>query len=650
MHRKLGNQLLALPRRGKQAILFSADIVILWFALWAAFALRLEVWHVPVPVLLKLATLAPFLAFPIFVRLGLYRAIIRYVGLYALLAIVKAIVLYSILLAASVYLLGFAGVPRSIAPIQGLIAMLLVGGSRVLARHWLISSQRAIEHRPRNRCLIYGAGSAGIQLATALAHSHEFLPVGMIDDDPVLHRSHISNYTVYSPHELPELIERLQVQDILIAIPSASQQRRKEIVTLLETLPVKILILPGVAALAQGKFTVSDLREIDIEDLLGRDPVLPNPKLIGATITGKSVMVTGAGGSIGAELCVQILMLSPKRLVLYELNEFALYQIEKSLHELSSKLPLAALDIHPILGSVCNSSRLKAVMSRFGVETVFHAAAYKHVPMVEMNPVEGVFNNVIGTWRCAEAARSTGVSTFVLISTDKAVRPTNTMGASKRLAEMVLQGLAATNHYKTCFTMVRFGNVIGSSGSVIPLFRDQLKKGGPLTVTDPEITRYFMTIPEAAQLVIQAGAMATGGEVFLLEMGEPIKILELAKRMIQLSGMSIKDDNTPDGDIEITFTGLRPGEKLYEELLIDPNAMATAHPRIMRAKETFPSWQQLEGVLTSLLYAVDHNDSDEIRTILACTVDGFEPQCGNIDLTRQRQSVPLKEFYLVSPT
>jgi FlaA1/EpsC-like NDP-sugar epimerase len=424
---------------------------------------------------------------------------------------------------------------------------------------------------------------------------------------------------------------------VLLAIPSSSRQRRNAIIAELESLPLLVRTLPGLAELAQGKVSINDLRDIDIEDLLGRDPVPPNPALLGANITAKAVMVTGAGGSIGTELCRQILEQSPSDIVLYELNEFALYQIEQELVTRKARLPHCKTRIWPLLGSVCDEARLTQVLTQFHIETLFHAAAYKHVPMVERNPGQGAINNVIGTWRCAQAALQAGVKTFVLISTDKAVRPTNTMGATKRLAEMVLQSLAAQYPDQTRFTMVRFGNVLGSSGSVIPLFREQIRQGGPLTVTDPRIIRYFMTIPEAAQLVIQAGAMGKDGDVFVLDMGEPVKILDLAKRMIHLSGLGIKDEADPEGDIEINFTGLRPGEKLYEELLIGENVTPTDHPRIRRANEHFLEWAQLEPILANLIEAGSRNDGERTREILLGAVREFAPQCSNADLLQAKR-------------
>lgn len=629
----LSAQILALPRRSKQVILLAADIVCIEFALWVAFAIRLDTLEVPGEALIPLGLLAPLIAVPIFIHFGLYRAIIHYIGLHALLAIGKAIAVYTGILAAAIYLLGIPEVPRSIALVQGILAMLLIGGSRALARYWL--SNANIEHNVSDRrrpVIVYGAGSAGVQLATALAHSRELRPVAMVDDDPTLHRKQIGPLDVFAPSHLPQLIDRYAVAEVLLALPSASRSRRNEIIAQLEHLPVLVRTLPGVAELAEGKVKTADLREVDIEDLLGRDPVSPDLQLLGANITRKSVMVTGAGGSIGSELCRQILAQRPTDIVLYELSEFALYSIEQDLLKQAQSLPCYASNIWPILGSVTDASKLERVIQRFAVQTIYHAAAYKHVPMVEKNPCEGILNNIVGTWQTAHAALKGSVETFVLISTDKAVRPTNTMGTTKRFAEMILQALAAEYPNRTRFTMVRFGNVLGSSGSVVPLFREQIKRGGPITVTDPRIIRYFMTIPEAAQLVIQAGAMGRDGDVFVLDMGEPVKILDLARRMVHLSGLTVKSDDAPDGDIEIIFSGLRPGEKLYEELLIGDAATITTHPRIRQANERMRPLPEINELTQQLRHACGRGDSELARVFLLNAVEEFAPQCTNQDV------------------
>lgn len=630
----LGARAVDLPRWQKQAVIAASDVVALEACLWAAFSIRLETFFLPSASVLPIFVLSPLIAVPIFIRTGLYRAVMRYLGLRALGAIAKAVLLYTAVLTLAVFVLSLPNVPRSIPLIHGALAMLLIGGTRALARHWLVASgggDRAVVER--KRVLIYGAGSAGIQLASALAHSREVVPIALVDDDPILHRKQIAGLNVSSPNDLPDLIRDQRIAEVLLAIPSASRKRRHQIIEQLEPLPVHVRTLPGVAELAEGKVKTSSLREIDIEDLLGRDPVDPDRKLLAANIAGKSVMVTGAGGSIGSELCRQIAAQGPSQLVLFELSEFALYTIEQ---DLLTRRAIPTANLWPILGSVCDHEKLKRVLSHFGVQTIFHAAAYKHVPMVEKNPCEGALNNVLGTWHTANAALETGVETFVLISTDKAVRPTNTMGTTKRLAEMVLQSLSAEFPQLTRFTMVRFGNVLGSSGSVVPLFREQIRLGGPVTVTDPRIVRYFMTITEAAQLVIQAGALGRGGDVFVLDMGEPVRILDLARRMINLSGLTVRDADNPEGDIEIRFTGLRPGEKLYEELLIGNNVLPTGNDRIMKAAETSLSLAEIRVALSEMQSICLSQDSHRLRNLLLGMVQEFAPQCGNEDLLVER--------------
>lgn len=629
----MGARVLKMPRRSKQVVLLATDILSIELSLWAAIAIRLDTFSVPSEMLIRLGLIAPLIAIPLFVRFGLYRAVIHYIGLHALLAIGKAVTIYAGLLAVGIYLIGIPDVPHSIALIHGILAMLLIGGSRTLARHWLsnASTEQSVSDR-RKPVIVYGAGSAGVQLAAALAHSRELKPVAMVDDDPALHRKQIGALDVYAPGQLQQLIDRYAVAEVLLALPSASRARRNEIIDQLEHLPVLVRTLPGVAELAEGKVKTADLREVDIEDLLGRDPVAPDLQLLGANITGKSVMVTGAGGSIGSELCRQILAQRPKHIVLFELSEFALYSIEQDLQKLAETIPRFATNIWPILGSVTEAPKLERVIKHFAVQTIYHAAAYKHVPMVEKNPCEGILNNIFGTWQLAHAALDGGVETFVLISTDKAVRPTNIMGTTKRFAEMILQALAAELPNKTRFTMVRFGNVLGSSGSVVPLFREQIKMGGPITVTDPRIIRYFMTIPEAAQLVIQAGAMGSDGDVFVLDMGEPVKILDLAYRMVHLSGLTVKNEDNADGDVEIVFSGLRPGEKLYEELLIGDNVTATTHPRVRQANEKRRSLAEVTEFTQNLRLACEVGDSDLARTMLLKAVEEFAPQCTNQDV------------------
>lgn len=562
----------------------------------------------------------PVLALPLFLRAGLYRAVTRYLADRAVFTIVAT---------SSLVMLAYAGISIlfdswHLARSTFLIAWLLVvfymlasrfGARFLLRRYTGIPAQKPV--------LIYGAGSAGRQLATALSSGLEYLPVGFLDDDTRLHKLEIGGLEVFAPTELPTLIRKKRVKQVLLALPSAPKNRRVELVNWLEPYHVEVRVVPGIADLVSGLATVSDVRTVDVDELLGREAVPPDHALLAANIRGKVVMVTGAGGSIGSELCRQIVMQNPLRLVLYEMSEFALYSIEQELHQL---LPDAAIEVIPVLGSVQNGRRVAAIMQRYAVQTVYHAAAYKHVPIVEFNITEGLLNNTFGTLATALAAQQQGVETFVLISTDKAVRPTNVMGATKRMAELVLQALADANGHTTRFCMVRFGNVLGSSGSVVPLFRKQLEQGGPITVTHPEITRYFMTIPEAAQLVIQAGAMGETGEVFVLDMGKPVKIVDLAKRMIHLSGFTVKDEQYPDGDIEIHYSGLRPGEKLYEELLIGDNVLGTEHARIMKARETFLRKPEMDQILEQLVTACEHGEFDAIMALLRKCVTDFKPE------------------------
>ena len=635
------------PRRRKRSLIVVVDIVSIDVALWLAFAMRLDTLYVPQGEVIRLFVLAPLVALPVFVGFGLYRTIIRYLGMRAFLSIAKAVAIYIALLALVVYVLAIEDVPRSTLAIHGVLTLLLIGASRAIARNWLHRSQALSENGPaRKNVAIYGAGSAGIQLATALGHSRELKPVAFLDDDIRLHGNRLGDLEVFAPERLKFVIDRFRVNEVLLAIPSTSRSRRNEIIDLLESLPVQVRTLPGLSDLAEGKVKTEDLRKIDIDDLLGRDPVAPDPQLLKANITGKSVMVTGAGGSIGAALCRQILALQPACLILYEQSEFALYDVEKQLTNLAASLaaPFPADKIIALLGSVTDQVRLERALETLGVETIFHAAAYKHVPIVERNPCEGVLNNIFGTYRAAQAALNKGVESFVLISTDKAVRPTNTMGTTKRFAELILQAFSAKMAMRdrgTRFTIVRFGNVLGSSGSVVPLFREQIGRGGPVTVTDPRIVRYFMTIPEAAQLVIQAGAMGKGGDVFVLDMGEPVKILDLAQRMIRLSGLHIRHADSPSGDIEIVFSGLRPGEKLYEELLIGNSTSTTAHPRIMRAHEKHLPVEAIQSYLQRLENMLAEGNSNAVRLLLLEAVEEFNPQCGNEDLLQlhRRQSM-----------
>jgi FlaA1/EpsC-like NDP-sugar epimerase len=619
--------LLGMPRGAKRLVVVAMDAVFCWLAVWLAFDLRLESW-LPLNANIVLASVASMaIALPLFVAFGLYRAIFRYAGIDALYAIFKSLAIYGFVFVSIFTLVGVAGVPRTVGIIQPTLLAVFVLMSRVIARYWLGGLYRRMSKADARRLLIYGAGSAGRQLASALANSTELRPVGYLDDDDRLHGQTLNGLKIYNPSRLEELVTKLNVHDVLLAMPSASRARRNEVLEITRKARVQVRTLPGLADLAQGNVQVSDLKELDIEDLLGRDPVVPNPLLLGKNIAGKVVLVTGAGGSIGSELCRQIAKSKPDVLLLVESSEFALYAIHQ---ELEAKLLQGNMDCElvPLLANVQDERRMGDILSAWQPATVYHAAAYKHVPLVEQNPGQGIQNNVFGTMALAQLAVQYGVADFVLISTDKAVRPTNIMGASKRLAEMVLQALAQSTSQlngRTRFSMVRFGNVLGSSGSVVPLFRRLIKEGGPITVTHPEVTRYFMTIPEAAELVIQAGAMAEGGDVFVLDMGESVKIIDLAYRMIELSGLNLKDEANPDGDIAIEVTGLRPGEKLYEELLIGDDPRSTAHPRIMKAHEAFLTMDELKPLLNQLVQAVDANDVNGVRALLQTVVPGYQP-------------------------
>lgn len=612
--------MLALPRWIKRFVVLAVDAALCVLTVWLAFYLRIGEFIALSGNALLAAVTSVCLALPVFIMSGLYRAIFRFSGWPALLTVARAIVIYGLVYASVFTAIGIQDVPRTVGIIQPILLLLFVGASRALARIWLGDQyQNILKYASRPKVLIYGAGCTGRQLAAALSGSTEIQVAGFLDDDDRLNGHILNGLPIYTPCALKNLVTSLSIRDILLAMPNLSRKRRNEILNSVRGAHVSVRTLPSVTDLAQGKVRISDLRELDIDDLLGREPVEPNHILLAMNVRCKVVMVTGAGGSIGSELSRQILTLSPTKLLLIEQSEFALYSIHQELEEklLSSKITLV-----PLLASVQDNERMREIMSTWHPDTVYHAAAYKHVPLVEHNPAEGIKNNVFGTLCTAQAALDNGVSNFVLISTDKAVRPTNIMGASKRLAEMALQALAASTS-GTIFSMVRFGNVLGSSGSVVPKFRQQIREGGPITLTHPEITRYFMTIPEASQLVIQAGAMAKGGDVFVLDMGQSVKIMDLARRMIELSGLTVKDEQDLVGDIKIEITGLRPGEKLYEELLIGNNPMPTSHSRIMKAHEEFISWADLESKLQALKMALNMNDVGMIRLMMKKLVAGY---------------------------
>lgn len=644
----------------KRSIQVFLDVLLIWAALALALFVRFDN-HLLVQPLGKHAWLfltAPLICIPVFATLGLYRAVIRFFGSRALITVIQAVFIASACLAAVLFFRG-AGpelmVPRTLPILFGAFGVILIGGSRLLMRVYLNrviqSPGDALRAEDLPKVAIYGAGSAGQQLLTALRIGRELKPVAFIDDDSHLAGRSIEGLPVFLGSEIEQMIQRVRVKEVLLALPSASVGRRREILNALGNYPLHVRIVPGFMDLAKGRVKVSEFQEVDIADLLGREPVAPDMQLFERCIRHQVVMVTGAGGSIGSELCRQIMTCGPQVLILYEHSEFALYSIHAELENLilSRSLPIRLL---PILGSVTNFGRMLDVMKTWRVDSIYHAAAYKHVPMVEFNVAEGVFNNTMGTLHTAQAAIVAGVRNFVLISTDKAVRPTNVMGCTKRMAEMVLQALSAESHpvlfrhhshaaveNKTRFTMVRFGNVLGSSGSVIPVFRQQLRQGGPLTVTHPEITRYFMTIPEAAQLVIQAGSMGEGGDVFVLDMGDPVKIVELAEKKIRLAGFTVRNDKNPNGDIEIVFTGLRPGEKLYEELLIGENVLGTQHPKIMRAQEIYLPWETLKSHFQQIIEAIKTDNYEHLRAQLQRVVSGYraEPQIADLIYTERKK-------------
>ena len=603
----------SLPRRQKQIVLVLMDICVLPLMMWLAYAIRLarpnvqvmqglDAWYIYVGMVGIL----------IFALLGIYRAIVRSFNEDYLLRIligtfIQIVALYTI------KKLNVAFIPMSIPLMYGFMLFSYMWWSRAVIRYATLKT--FAKKQSRKRVAIYGAGLAGQQIAAALNRSDDYLPVCFIDDKRSLHGQSLSGLKIYSPKKAQAKLGKFGIEEVLLAMPSVGRTRKKELIESFDTADVKIMELPGVTQLVDGKVKVSDIREVDIIDLLGRDPVPPKPELLEKNIKNKVVMVTGAGGSIGSELCRQIVKHQPKMLVLFEMSEFALYSIDRELQN-------AGVEVVPILGSVTHQIKLERILQQHAVQTVYHAAAYKHVPLVEANPFEGIYNTSIGTARSVDAAVNQNVETFVLISTDKAVRPTNVMGASKRMAELYCQGLASTNP-KTQISIVRFGNVLGSSGSVVPLFKKQIAQGGPVTVTHPEVTRYFMTIPEAAQLVIQAGAMGTGGDVFLLDMGEPVKIVDLAKQMIRLSGFRPIDVNGV-GDIEIQFTGLRPGEKLYEELLIDQDGVEkTGHERILKSFENFYKHGEISNVYNEFNEIMTDENKAQLMRILRTYVDGF---------------------------
>ena len=653
--RSIADPVLAMPRMVKRLIALLVDACLCVVTVWVAFYLRLDYW---VPLLTPddewraeiAAGLSIALALPIFIRYGFYRVIFRHSELVAVHTVIRAMSVYGLLYFTVITAIGLPGIPRTVGVMQPILLLLTIGASRALVAFLLGGAYRKIlKYTERPNVLIYGAGTAGRQLAAAMHNSTDMRIVGFLDDDRHLQGQVLNGLTIYDPAKLAQLVESHDIASVLLALPSVNRSRRNDILASIRQAKVAVHSLPSISALVQGKVALADLIELEVDDLLGRDSVSPDPLLLARNIEGKTVMVTGAGGSIGSEICRQALKLKPRRLLLIEASEFALYSIHAELDREWRASALTAANagpdetsdpssrpdcpLIPLLGNVQEATRMREVLATWMPDTIYHAAAYKHVPLVEHNPAEGIKNNVYGTLNVAELALDYNVSDFVLISTDKAVRPTNIMGASKRLAELVLQALAATSPgtAKTRFTMVRFGNVLGSSGSVVPKFRQQIRDGGPVTVTHAEMTRYFMTIPEAAQLVIQAGAMTKGGDVFVLDMGEPVRIMDLARRMIELSGLTVRDSANPGGDIEIEVTGLRPGEKLYEELLVGDNPKGTSHPRIMRAEESFLVWPELRPRLQDLMNAANNNEIGKVRKMLQELVSGYQPSTDIVD-------------------
>jgi len=622
-----------LSRRKKQAIAVGADCIALPVALWSAMALRLGEWSPDVAQFWPAFVVSGLVCIPVFGGLGLYRHVVRHMGNHAMLAVVKGVTITAIAITAVAYMVPLTGFPRSVPVIFWLLTLLYVSGSRYSVRtyfRWLkdkLQTGRAV--------IIYGAASEGVELAHMLTQQGDYVPVAFLDDDPSLQRRIIDGLYVYAPKALDQLLRDTEAKQVFVAVDSTKPEDRRRIINFLAPHEIRVRLIPDLVELVSGRQTLANIRDVELEDLLGRDEVAPLIDLLRGSVSGRSVMVTGAGGSIGSELCRQIVRLNPKRLVLLDQSELGLFDIEREIVDIAEddelKVPVVS-----VLGSVTSSALMLRTMKSYQVDTLYHAAAYKHVGMVEKNVIQGLTNNTFGTLHAAQAALDAGVKDFILISTDKAVRTTSVMGASKRLAEMILQALQETSE-ETRFSMVRFGNVLGSSGSVVPLFLEQIEKNGPVTVTHRDVERYFMTIPEAAQLVLQAASMAQGGDVFLLDMGQPVKIWDLAQRMIHLKGYSIRDKEHPDGEIEIQITGLKPGEKLQEELLVGEDVTGTQHRKIMRAQERFVPWTELRGALNTLEQACEAFDYEAIKTFIEGLVEGsdLESQLGDLSYTAE---------------
>ena len=613
------DKLTRLSRQKKQAIMISADVFFLVFAIWLSFALRLGViWSDQMQSNLWIFVFIPLVSIPIFIKLGLYRSVLKFMGTKIIVTAFQAITVASLILGFAMMIFREADMPRTVILIFWFVSSILVVVGRVMFKGLLYSWDNFVNNRIP--AIIYGAGSAGAQLVESLRKNHHYAPVAFIDDDESKHGTLINFTKVYAFKSLKNLILKRNAKIVLLAIPSLTANGKRDLLKKLSKYPIEVKLLPSLSSLVEGKVSIESIRHVEVQDILGRVPVAPKSKLLKKNIKDKNVLISGAGGSIGSELCRQIINLKPKKIILFDHCEFNLYSID---HELNL-LQYVDCEIITVLSDVTNMNMVESVISKNNIHTIYHAAAYKHVPMVEKNIAEGVFNNVIGTYNLALCANNHAVENMVLISTDKAVRPTNVMGASKRFSELILQALNSEKT-KTCFSMVRFGNVLDSAGSVVPLFRKQIKEGGPVTVTNPNVTRYFMSIPEAVQLVLQAGAMARGGDVFVLDMGEPVKILDLAYRMIYLSGLSPVTSENPEGDIKIVFTGLRQGEKLYEELLIGNDVIQSQHPQIMQAKEASFSWPEIQEAINSIIKHHKNLDDDEIKKLLIEKVEGYKP-------------------------
>jgi FlaA1/EpsC-like NDP-sugar epimerase len=616
---KMKEQLTNLSRRQKQALMIMSDVIILLLAIWLSFALRLGVlWPDKILSNLWIFLIIPLVSIPLFIRFGLYKSVLKFMGTKVIVTAFQSITITSLFVGFAMMIFREADMPRTVILIFWFVSSILIIIMRFLYKGYLYSWDNFVNDRKPT--IIYGAGSAGAQIVESLRKNHEYAPIAFIDDEKSKQGTFINFTRIHPFSDLKDIIKKRKVKAILLAIPSLSEQRKRDLLKKLSKYPVEVKLLPSLSEIVSGRVSIENIRHVQVEDILGRTPVKPKTSLLKKNITGKNVLVTGAGGSIGSELCRQILKLKPNKIVLFEHSEFNLYSIDYELTSLGEK----NCEIVPVLADVKSINKVENAIKENKIDTIYHAAAYKHVPMVEKNTVEGVFNNVMGTYNVAVCARDNNIENMVLISTDKAVRPTNVMGASKRFSELVLQALNSEES-NTCFSMVRFGNVLDSAGSVVPLFRRQIKEGGPVTVTHAKVTRYFMSIPEAVQLVLQAGAMAKGGDVFVLDMGEPVRILDLAHRMINLSGLSPITTENPEGDIKIKFTGLREGEKLYEELLIGKDVVQSKHPQIMQANEDFLSWQKVSSLIEDIKTNHEKLDDDSMRKVLIENVEGYKP-------------------------